>query len=108
MRAEIAEQLTKRAGFKVSVHMLNDWCTPSKPGLRFPLSLARAICEITDSDELSFTAMRDSLREQAELGARVVEQRRLAREVADRAAALGESNRQPRKRGRRSGDKRAK
>jgi hypothetical protein len=66
-RADIARELTKRTGVLVTESMLNDWCSETK-AVRFPLSLARAICEITRSDEMAYLAMRDDLRERAEIG----------------------------------------
>ncbi|HEV2499277.1 MAG TPA: hypothetical protein VGY31_06845 [Terriglobia bacterium] len=92
-RDEIAARLTEWIGSRVSVNMLNDWCTPTKPGLRFPLSLVRALCEITGNDDLAFAAMTDDLRERAEIGTALrpllrkwAEQQR-RREQEQRAAA---------------------
>jgi hypothetical protein len=67
-RIVIAEELSARVGVKVTESMLNDLCGTTKTNLRFPLSWARAICEITGNDKLAFEAMRDELRESAELG----------------------------------------
>jgi hypothetical protein len=67
-RVVIAEELSARVGVKVTEGMLNDFCGTTKTNLRFPLSWARAICEITGNDKLAFEAMRDELRESAELG----------------------------------------
>lgn len=67
-RAVIAEELSSLTGTRVTESMLNDLCATSKKGLRVPLSWARAICEVTGTDELAFAAMTDDLRERAELG----------------------------------------
>jgi hypothetical protein len=67
-RAYVARELTKRTGVLVTESMLNDWCSETK-SVRFPLSLVRALCEITGSDEMAYLGMRDDLRERAEIGA---------------------------------------
>src|SRR5487761_366765 len=72
-RKQVADELTALTRLKVSERMLNDWCSPSRRGLRIPLSLVRAFCEVTESDDLAFMAMSDDLRERAELGARAIE-----------------------------------
>ena len=67
-RVQIAGEVSAMTGVSVTKGMLDDWCREGKIRLRFPLSLVWAICEITDNDELALVAMRDSLREYAELG----------------------------------------
>jgi len=52
-REQVAEQLTKQAGFRVTKGMLDDWASPSKKGLRFPASLVRPFFEITLRSDLA-------------------------------------------------------
>jgi hypothetical protein len=66
--SEVARRVEASTGLKASARMITDWCRPSREGLRFPLSLARAIFEITGTDDLAFLAMSDDLRERAEIG----------------------------------------
>jgi hypothetical protein len=87
-RKQIAVELKKLTGLPVTKRMLDDWCSPSRKGLRFPLSLARAVCQVTETDDLAFAAMRENLRERSELGGRLLEARDLLREMADRAEVL--------------------
>jgi len=52
-RDQVAEQLTKVAGFRVTRGMLDDWASPSKKGLRFPASLIKPFFEITECSRLA-------------------------------------------------------
>jgi hypothetical protein len=52
-RHQLAEQLTKEAGFRVTTGMINDWASPSKKGLRFPASLIRPFFELTLCSDLA-------------------------------------------------------
>jgi hypothetical protein len=52
-RQQVAEQLTKEAGFRVTKGMLDDWASASKKGLRFPASLIRPFFEITQCFSLA-------------------------------------------------------
>lgn len=84
----MALELKKLTGLPVTKRMLDDWCSPSRKGLRFPLSLARAVCQVTETDDLAFAAMRENLRERAELGGRVLEARVQIRKIAEKIEAL--------------------
>lgn len=87
-RKQMALELKKLTGLPVTKRMLDDWCSPSRKGLRFPLSLARAVCQVTETDDLAFAAMRENLRERAELGGRVLEARVQIRKIAEKIEAL--------------------
>jgi hypothetical protein len=52
-REQVAEQLTKAAGFRVTRGMVDDWSSPSKKGLRFPASLIKPFFEITECSGLA-------------------------------------------------------
>lgn len=52
-RDRLAEELTTRAGFRVTKAMINDWASPSKKGLRFPASLIKPFFEITECSHLA-------------------------------------------------------
>jgi hypothetical protein len=56
-REQVAEQLTKAADFCVTRGMLDDWASPSKKGLRFPASLIKPLCEITDNNDLALAVL---------------------------------------------------
>jgi hypothetical protein len=45
-RTQIAEELTALLGIRVTEHMLNDFTSDSKKGVRFPLLFCEALCEI--------------------------------------------------------------
>lgn len=95
-RAVIAEDLSALTGRRVTESMLNDLCAISKKSLRVPLSWARAIGEVTGNDDLAFVAMRDSLRQRAELGARAAELYSLLERMASQARSLAEPKRRTR------------
>ncbi len=67
-RESIAQELSELVGETVTLSMLNEICRESNNRVRFPLSWARALCEITGDDGLAFAAMPDRLREDAEIG----------------------------------------
>lgn len=52
-REQVAEQLSKAAGFRVTKGMLDDWASPSKKTLRFPASLIKPFFEITECSTLA-------------------------------------------------------
>jgi hypothetical protein len=52
-REQVAEQLTRAAGFRVTRGMLDDWASASKRGLRFPASLIKPFFEITECSSLA-------------------------------------------------------
>lgn len=67
-RHEIAAQITTRAGRRVTVAMLNDWCALTKPHLRFPADLVEVFCEVTGDDSLQRKLLSPRLRALLELG----------------------------------------
>lgn len=67
-RSQVAAELAEIVGFPVSKHMLNDWARESHKGHRLPLSVVRALCEISGRHELALEAMPNDLRENATLG----------------------------------------
>jgi hypothetical protein len=52
-REQVAEQLAKESGVRVTKGMLDDWASSSKKGLRFPASLIRPFFEITQCTTLA-------------------------------------------------------
>ncbi len=51
-RPQIAEEMTKLTGQRISEHMLNDWTSECHKGERFPAAFVEAFCEVIDSDVL--------------------------------------------------------
>lgn len=97
-REQIADDLSKLVGRPISVHMLAKWVAEKADKWQLPADCVPALCSILGDDEIQMLILSDQLRGHAELGARVVQQWHLAREIADRAAALAE----PRPRGKRA------
>ena len=95
-RYRVAEHLSAMTGLKITERMVNDWCSPSRKTLRIPLSIVRAVCEITEDDALALLAMRANLRERAELGAQAIEAAPLLTRMAKQATALAKVKRQKR------------
>jgi hypothetical protein len=61
-RAAIAEALTDRLGIRVTEHMLNDFSSASKKGVRFPLVFSAALCDILDDDSIGLFGVRPRIR----------------------------------------------
>lgn len=67
-RSQAAAELTEICGFRISKAMVDDWARESHQGHRVPLSVVRALCEISGRNELALEAMPGDLRENAKLG----------------------------------------
>lgn len=67
-RAEVADELTKQVGERVTEAMLNDWSSQSKRRLRFPAAFIPALCQITGTDELARFLLIPRLRRLLSLG----------------------------------------
>jgi hypothetical protein len=51
-REQIAGDLSRLVGTRVTVSMLNDYSAASKKNTRFPLAFIHAFCEVTGDDRL--------------------------------------------------------
>jgi len=69
-RAAIAEALTERLGLRVTEHMLNDFTSDNRKGVRFPLLFSSALCEILDDDSIGLFAVRPRIRRLVEFAER--------------------------------------
>ena len=61
-RLQIAEELTAILGISVTEHMLNDFTSDNKKGVRFPLLFSAALCEILDDDSIGLFGVRPRIR----------------------------------------------
>jgi hypothetical protein len=67
-RSEILAELSIRVGQRVTLSMLNDWTSPTKPRTRFPACFIASFCEVTDNDELQRAILSPKLLELLKLG----------------------------------------
>jgi hypothetical protein len=68
-RSRTADEMTRASGQRVTESMLNDWCAPSKKGLRFPAALVPALEQVTGDFELSRLLLCEEARLRLDLGA---------------------------------------
>lgn len=61
-RAAIADALSAKLGIRVTEHMLNDFTSDNKKGVRFPLLFSAAICEILNDDSIGLFGVRPRIR----------------------------------------------
>ncbi|MFL6313887.1 MAG: hypothetical protein ACJ71W_17455 [Terriglobales bacterium] len=69
-RAAIAEALTAKLGIRITEHMLNDFTSDNKKGVRFPLLFSSALCEILDDDSIGLFGVRPHIRRLVEFAER--------------------------------------
>jgi hypothetical protein len=65
-RAQLAEELSIRAGRRISCSMLNAFAAQSNETARFPAALIVHLCDITDDDRLQRLVMGPRLRKLVE------------------------------------------
>jgi hypothetical protein len=71
-RPQIAEELTAIVGVRVTEHMLNDFTSDNKKGVRFPLLFSAALCDILNDDSIAFLAVRPRIRSLVEFAEREI------------------------------------
>jgi hypothetical protein len=95
-RIAIAEALTAKLGIRITEHMLNDFTSDNKKGVRFPLLFSAALCEILDDDSIGLFGVRPRIRSLVEFAERTLAgergqrdlealRERLLNELVDRA-----------------------
>lgn len=80
-RLQIAEELTDLLGIRVTEHMLNDFTSGNKKGVRFPLLFSTALCEILDDDSIGLFGVRPRIRSLVEFAERTLAGERGQREI---------------------------
>jgi hypothetical protein len=90
-RLAIAEELTAKLGIRVTEHMLNDFTSENKKGVRFPLLFSEALCEILDDDSIGLFAVRPRIRRLVEFAERKLSGDKAQREIEElQESLLGE------------------
>ena len=69
-RSDIAKALTAKLGIHVTEHMLNDFTSENKKGVRFPLLFSEALCDILDDDSIGLFGVRVRIRRLVEFAER--------------------------------------
>jgi hypothetical protein len=82
-RLAIAEALTAKLGIRITEHMLNDFTSDNKKGVRFPLLFSAALCDILDDDSIGLFAVRPRIRILIEFAERTLAGERGQRELEE-------------------------
>lgn len=90
-RAQIADELTAITGIRVTEHMLNDFTSEFKKGVRFPLIFCAALCDILDDDSIALCALRPHLRERLEFVERELRACQQQRELEELRGRLADA-----------------
>lgn len=67
-REQIADELSRCLGLRVTKHMLNRFTSEAKGKARFPAAWVEAFCEVVADDRLQRSIMGERLRELVRLG----------------------------------------
>ncbi len=96
-REQIADEMSKSLGQRISRHMLDDWTSECHKGARFPAVLIQAFCDATGNDRLQRWAAGSRLRKLIEFAERQLEVEERRTELLKSNPRRGAKGKRPRK-----------
>lgn len=86
-REQIAAELTKRVGRKISAYMLDAWTADTKQAWHLPADVVPALCEILQDDAIQRQLLSPELLQYLELGESAERSRAVQKEIMSDAEA---------------------
>lgn len=81
-RDQIADELTSIVGCRITRRMLDDFCSRSKVGTRFPAAWVAAFCEVTGDESLVLQLLPQQMRQKLDFADRELAIRKMQQEQA--------------------------